>query len=497
MTTRAVITLLVRYASSPLTNAVAAFLNLATCGAQLRAARKTMTYRAFLPSHPCDDRARRMLQLAARLFAGMQRGGCLVGLLALAAGEIGCRPNAAGKPGTSKVAQEVEEVVVTLAQVESRPAERMVRTVGTLRGFEEVTLTPKVEGRVQKVYHETGERVRPGELLLEIDPTDFELATQEAQQALELELARLGLSEVPPEPFDVQHLPGVERAQLLLENAARRRARAEQLRARDVTTEEQWDSVLTEHNVAEANLRQALHEARATLASARFRQATLAMAQQRLLDTRIVAPAFPSLGGEPADDAEYVIAERLVSEGEMVRAFPSTPVLRLVMDQPLKLVGPAAERYMGEVQVGQPVKIRVDAYGDEIFDGLLSRVNPTVDPATRTFQFEVRVENREHRLKAGGFAKVGIFTRIDPLALSVPLEAVVSFAGVNKVFVVEGNVAHAVEVRLGVAGRGWVELTGALQAGQRVVTSGQSRLVEGSRIRVRQAADAQVAERAR
>lgn len=418
--------------------------------------------------------------------------------LLLAACLFGCGRAAPQPTSTASPASHAPEaVVVTLAPVECRPVQRMVRTVGTLHGFEEMTLTPKVEGRVRRVYFEAGQRVRPGELLLEIDPTDFELSVGEAQQALELELARLGLNELPPDSFDVQTLPSVQRAKLLLENAARRRVRAEQLRARDVTTEEQWDATLTEHAVAEANQRQSLHEARATLAAARHRAATLAMAQQRLADSRISAPAFPSLGGEAPADADYVIAERMVSEGEMVRAFPSTPVLRLVMDQPLKLIGPSAERYMGEVAVGQPVKLRVDAYGEELFDGVLTRVNPTVDPATRTFQWEARVENQARRLKAGGFAKVGIFTRTDLAALTVPIEAIVSFAGVNKVFVVEDQTARAVEVQQGVRGRGWVEVTGGLQEGQQVVTSGHSRLVDGAAVRPRELESPQVAERLR
>lgn len=425
---------------------------------------------------------------SSRLFAAL-----LLALVAQGCGRATAPPSAATAPASHSA----EAVVVTAAPVECRPVQRMVRTVGTLHGFGEVTLTPKVEGRVRKVHFEAGQRVRPGQLLLEIDPTDFELAAREAQQALELELARLGVTELPPDSFDVQTLPSVQRAQLLLENAARRRVRAEQLRARNVTTEEQWDSAQTEHSVAEANQRQALHEARATMAAARHRAATVAMAAQRLSDTQIMAPAFPTLGGQVSDSADYVIAERMVSEGEMVRAFPSTPVLRLVMDQPLKLIGPAAERYMGEVQVGQPVKLRVDAYGDELFDGVLTRVNPTVDPATRTFQYEARVDNQAHRLKAGGFAKAGIFTRTDPAALTVPIEAVVSFAGVNKVFVIDENIARAVEVQQGVRGRGWVEVTGALKEGQPVATSGHSRLVDGAPVRLREPVSPQVAERSR
>ncbi len=374
--------------------------------------------------------------------------------------------------------------------------QRMVRTVGTLNGFEDVTITPKVEGRVRKVYHEAGDRVRPGELLLEIDSTDFALAVDEARRGLELELARLGVDAIPADSFDVKELPVVERAQLLLENASRQRARTERLREQNVATQEEWEQTQTDYEVAEANLRQANLEARATLATARHRQAVLAMAEQRLADTRIAAPAFPSLGSEHADDADYVIAERLVSEGEMVRAFPSTAVMQLVMDQPLKLTGPAAERYMGEVHVGQTAKLLVEAYPGEIFEAKISRVNPTVDPVNRTFRFEAIVDNRAHRLKAGGFAKVGIFTRVDEQAMTVPVQALVTYAGVTKVFENRGGKAYAVEVRTGERGRGWVEVSGPLEPSAMIITSGQSQLAEGTPVKIRQPAAPRVAERA-
>jgi membrane fusion protein (multidrug efflux system) len=185
----------------------------------------------------------------------------------------------------------------------------------------------------------------------------------------------------------------------------------------------------------------------------------------------------------------------MVSEGEMLRVSPSTSmsIFKLVVDDYMKLGATVPERYVGEVKVGQEVDIEIEAYPGRVFKGLVVRMNPTVDPANRTFQIVIGVPNPDRTLRAGSFAKAAVSTRVDPAAVTVPEEAIVSFAGVTKVFVVDGGRAHEVHVttgirlEMGTGGRpaGWVEVTGELKAGAAVVTSGQSQLSEGKPVRVR------------
>ena len=95
-----------------------------------------------------------------------------------------------------------------------------------------------------------------------------------------------------------------------------------------------------------------------------------------------------------------------------------------------------------------------------------------------------KVLHRE--LKAGGFARASIRTRVDPAVKTVPPAAVVTFAGVTKVFVIEGDKAKAVEVKLGTRDKDWVEVIGELPAGATVATSGHSQLVDGSPVKLRE-----------
>jgi multidrug efflux pump subunit AcrA (membrane-fusion protein) len=421
------------------------------------------------------------------------------GVLALAAFWLthgGAAPTAETAPRPERV------VAVTTEPVTARPVRRTVPVVGSLYGRDEVVITAKVEGRAVRVRHDVGDVVKPGEVLLEIDPTDYRLAAAEAQRALDLELAKVGLKELPGEGFDVTELPPVERAAVLERNAAQRRDRIVRLGAGRVASAEEREQSETEHEVARANHRQAVLDAAATLAAARHKRATLDMVLQKVKDTRVTAPcpydALPQDYGLftlPAAPVEYVVSQRSVTEGEYVRATPgaAATLFKLVIDRPLKLQATVPERHRAEVRVGQVAEFEVEAYPGQKFRGKVARVNPAVDRASRTFQFEVLVANEDRRLGAGSFVKGEVLTHTDPAARTVPEEALVSFAGVTKVFVVRDGRAHEVQVRTGVgldeagAGgpRGWVEVEGDLRRGDAVVTSGQSQLAEGTPVRVR------------
>lgn len=408
----------------------------------------------------------------------------LAGWLA-AAGGLGCahRPPAAVE--TTAAARATEPVPVRVAPVEGRAVARRVSVVGTLLGFERVVVTPKVEGRVQKLHAEVADRVRPGQVLLEIDPVDFQLAVEVERRFLEEELARLELDRLPGADFDIEQLPSVESARLRLENAQRQYEREKALVLANAGVQQALEDAETNLKVAQAALRQARVNARASLAAVRHRQALLAVAEERLRQTRVEAPPVPPSLAERSD-ITYAVARRMVAVGEMVRAFPSTPVYELVIDEPLKLQALIPERYLAQVAVGQPIEVQVDAYPGERFEGRVVRVFPTIDPDSRSFLVEAQVPNPDHRLRPGGFAKAGVVVAEADQATTVPLEAIVRFAGVTKVFAIRENKARAVEVSVGVQEDGWIEVRGALTPGESVVVSGQSQLVDGSPVVIRE-----------
>ncbi len=402
-------------------------------------------------------------------------------------------PACAPKPGASTGADEPKAVPVTVADAKPLALRRSVPVVGTLYPFEDVVLAPKVSGRVLRVLKELGDRVGPGEPLLELDAAEYRLAVEQARPAFEAELRKLKLDALPAtDAAFAAHLPAVDavaEAKANAELADSELKRIEKEVSGGVGSKQSLDSAVNRLTVAKTRVQVAETDARVTLANARRLKAALDDAERKLADTKLNAPAPDEWAawlkelGPTTTPLKYAVAQKMVSAGEMVQSMPVTNCYRLVIDHVLKLGVTVPEKHAPEIVLKQVVKLRVIAFPDREFTGEVVRIAPTTDAGNRTFGVVIAVRNGDGKLKAGGFAEADIVTRSDTVT-TIPPEALVSFAGVNKVFVVDGDKAKSVEVTVGTRDKEWLEVTG-LPAGAKVITSGQSQLVDGSLIRVR------------
>lgn len=190
----------------------------------------------------------------------------------------------------------------------------------------------------------------------------------------------------------------------------------------------------------------------------------------------------PAVGLEDGSDPLWHVAERLVTEGQYVSA--GDPLYRLVIANPLKLVAGVPERYAGQIRLGQEVQAEGSAPG-EWFTGRISRIQPTVDPQTRTFNIEVLVANQHGRLKAGSFGKGFVLVENPETMVLVPQSALLHFAGVTKAFVVENGVARERVLELGERFGDAFEVKAGLAAGDMLIDAPPFELIDGRPVRLR------------
>ena len=221
-------------------------------------------------------------------------------------------------------------------------------------------------------------------------------------------------------------------------------------------SEAQYESDRAAIKNAEANVEQAV--------------SGLELARKRLKDTAIVAPFDGS------------VRKRLVNIGESVKE--KTPLMSLVATQALKLQGEVPERFAPQVDVGHAVRVEVEAYPGRRFAGAITRVSPVVDVESRTFTVEASVPNPGGVIKPGFFAKASIVTGMERNVPFVPEEAVVSFAGIVKVYVIAQGKAEERRIAVGQRRDGWVEILEGVKAGETVATSGLSQLATGTAVTV-------------
>lgn len=409
-----------------------------------------------------------------------------VGVIGASLLAIGCaeKPQSKGKTEAKPPAA----VAVTTQPVRRGEVQRTVDVPGTLLGDEETSISAKVTGRVVAVYKDVGDRVQAGDVLAQIDRIDYQLQVNQKELAMREALAKLGLSDFPAADFDLSQVPMVQRAKFQLENTESKLKRGEQLHDQKppLLSDQDFADLKTAAAVAQKNYDVELLNSHAALAEAKARQADLDLAKQRLLDTTVRAPrqegpeipaaVAAAVPREDLQERSYAIAQRMISVGTYVK--DDTPLFRLIDDDPVKMQAYVPEKHVAEIHVGQKVRVTVEAYSQE-FWGQVSRVNPQVDPANRTFQIEVIIPNGKRLLKPGGFAKASVQTQKDPNVIFAPQRAVVSFAGVSKVYVIRNGKAAEVVVETGQKQDDYVEITKGLKGDEAVIVSGPNRLANG------------------
>lgn len=411
----------------------------------------------------------------------MQKHRCLITILA-AALAAGC----GSKESSSSQRKEEQAVIITVQPARLLPVQRNVEVVGTLFGEEEATLSAKVPGRVVRVSKDIGDRADAGEILAQIEDTDYQLARQQAQMNLLQTLARLGLSAMPGSDFDPATVPTVVQARLQADNAQARLNRSAKLfdQKPPLISEQDYADLKTNSEVARSAYDVALLSAKAVLAEARTRQADLDLQQRKIDDAAIRAPRPEGTG---SGKGRYGVTARLVTTGEYVRE--GTPMFRVIADDPIRYRASVPERFLPEIKLGQKVQVTVESYNTK-FAGVMQRINPQVDQASRSFQVEIRVPNADARLRPGAFARGWIATHEDADVTFVPLESVVSFAGVKKVFTIKDGKAVEHQVTTGIRNGNFLEIIEGLSGAQDVVVSGATRLANGISVQIKAAAPA-------
>ena len=367
----------------------------------------------------------------------------------------------AGKPA--------EEISIAVAPALRTAIPRKIEFVGSLAGVEQVTLSSEIEGTVEMVRNDLGDPVRKGQVLVSLVQDEFLQRKEQARAELDQVSARLG---IPPgtEGADIEKTSLVRKAQAEFDNARKDLERRKDLAGKNLIAMKDVDDAEARFLVAEANARASREEANNLLATLRGKRASLAIAEKKLRDTRVKSPI------------DGFIESRMVSTGEYVKV--GTPLFRIVDDRTIRLLGEVPEFYAASLTGGLAVELSVDGRPGKTYRGTLKRISPASNAANRAIQVEGNFPNANRELKSGFFGKAAILLRVDPDGVSVPKQAVVTFAGVEKVFVIDNNAARERRVKLGQDLGDRIEIVEGIAAGDRVAVSRTGKLIEGSRVRI-------------
>jgi RND family efflux transporter MFP subunit len=376
-----------------------------------------------------------------------------------------------GPPGSRKGNGEKAQAprAVRLAAAEQGLLPRTVAVTGTLAADVDVVAGFKVAGRVTEIPVDLGTPVRKGQVLARLDPTDYRLRVQQAEAALRQVRAGLGLSpEGTEDRVDPDETALVREAEAVLQEARQNRERMEQLWKKEYIARAEYDASLAKLLVAEGKYQAAVEEIRNRVEVLAERRSGLELAKQQLADTILRSPI------------DGAVRERKAQVGEYLAA--GAPVVGLVKIHPLRLKVAVPERDAPAVRTGQVVIVRIE--GDPVeHKGRVVRLSPAIQEQNRTMAVEAEVANPGGRLRPGAFARADIVVQAALPAVLAPASAVVTFAGIEKVFLAKDGRAVERKIRTGRRSGDLVEVLEGLTAGERVVV-GPGNLVGGMPVTV-------------
>jgi RND family efflux transporter MFP subunit len=366
---------------------------------------------------------------------------------------MGCGKQA---PTTAAKTESVpaKEVDVVRARVGAWPLTIPIQ--GSMLAFEDSVVGSKLAGRVNEIPVDLGSVVSKGAVLMKLVRSELDLRVELAEAQLKQACATIGITPSEDETkFDAKTAPGVAMEQALVNEAQRTVNRAKQLLSSRAVTEQEFDTMVAQLQAAQARYNAALNLVGEQISLIGVRRKELALAEQAVKDSEVVAPF------------DGVVGERLVSPGEFVGV--GQAVVTLVRSNPLRFTAGVPESRAAEIHLGQVVDIKQGLNVPRAIQTKITRVSPTVMQATRSILIEADVPNESLELQAGLFAEAEVVVNPDAQAIVLPLSAVSRFAGVQKVWLVENDIARQQTIRTGREASNRVEIVDGLSEGQIVV----------------------------
>ncbi len=373
---------------------------------------------------------------------------------------------------TTQAASEQPAVPVQLRTPVVVERAESVSASGSVEGSETADVAFQVGGRVARVLVEEGQHVNKGQLLAEIEPTDYRnefnaaTAQKEAAQAVqqradagvrqqELEQARIDFERSEDEYKRMKFL--LDRKSLPPNDFQKFEAAYKASRERyEMATEgTRKEDIATAHAQAHAAEAQASEEAK------------------RLSDTRLVAP----ISGN--------ISMRKIDPGQTVAA--GTAVFSIVDLNPVKVRVGVPEAEIGKVKYGARTEVSAPSLSGCRFEGKVGIIGVAAEPASRTYTVKIIVPNPGPVLLAGMVAEAHIFGPATVRVLTLPAEAIVhDLQGAPNVYVYNSDRkrVYGRKVDVGPPIGAEVEIHSGLQGNEQIVVSGQQKLREGSLVEV-------------
>lgn len=383
--------------------------------------------------------------------------------------------------------EKIVPVNVALSQKEDLPEYQSFP--GKVMAVDEVGLSPKLGGIVERILVKEGEMVKAGQALIILDKKDVINQVNQAQAAYDAAIANLSNLEQGQFPQQLAQLESaLKQAEANFNNAKENYERMKELFSEGAIPKQQFEGVELQYNIAKEQYESAKTQLTITkektipesLAAAKAQvkqaEAVLAAAKAALDNCVITSPIDGTVGAITA------------TVGQM--ASPGYSIITVGNLNSVEIHINVTEDRVNGLKVGQEAEVIVDAASDLPFKGEIVSISPFKDLRTQVYPVKILVPNEKGLLKSGMFARVKLMVALHTDVVTVPEDAVVAYDGRTIVYTLEGDVAKANVVETGPTSMGKTVITKGLESGNEVIIEGQSLLTDGTKVRVEGRGDA-------
>lgn len=338
-----------------------------------------------------------------------------------------CGANEEATPATKKNGP--KPTLVTVTQVQNAPVEITEEAIGSLEGLVDPTLKAEVAARIIKVFVSPGDRVKQGQLVATLDPTEFNLQEREAQA----EVARI---------------------QALLSNQSKTVARNQALVDRKFISQNAVDTSIADQNVLKEQL-----------VAAKARISTIRNSTGK---TRIFAPT------------DGVVESKIVDTGEYVNV--GDPIVQIISNQLLRAYIPYPERVGTQLKAGLKLRLTTPTSNTAI-ETTIRELKPLITASNRTIVVIADVKNVAG-WQAGASVNASVILGERAAAMMLPEQSVVLRPAGQVAYVIKDNIAHQAVVKTGLHKDGLIEITEGLSVNDAVAVDGAGFLTDKATVKV-------------
>lgn len=395
----------------------------------------------------------------------------LVAVLALTAGCSGA------KPAMNAEDQQVRDVKVYTVGGGALAS-------GKIAPKEQVQVASKLPAKVAATYAEEGVKVEKGQILAELDSSDYQEQVRQAEAGLQAAEAKLADAKAGAREQEIRQLESsleqnrvaydlaqknYERKKALFDSGALPQADLDKARQDLENAKSGYEQVKAKLDLAREGA--TVNTIAALQAEVNRQRAALDLARNTLNNTKIEAP----ISG--------IVASKNIHAGEM--ASPGVPLFTIVsMDEVVAEVS-VPEDLVSRIKLDDTVAVRVQSLGDRSFTGTVYFISPVSDKNSNTFPVKIRIANPDGALRSGMVAEL-FFARTDSGQIEIPAGTVVQRDGKNYVFLVQGDRVKAVEVTGKAKDPNWFAAESGVKESDRLVIQPAANLQDGAKVRVSQ-----------